>query len=263
MCLCSFLWIYCIDNLGCSILENCSGKTNSLKLTKITHPQTPSQNNESIITRFLWGSWRRTDERLQNPKTLLESMRRCFCSNYAEPSGDVTQICPQAVIVNLSCTLCDMRRDKLKLWVVPLIKLLSSCRLAWEKFISSIFGERGAKLKTKWCPSVTLCFIFLSIISFVPPNFLICNVVFIHFLSETSAFKVSMIHPLGNMTLTTNLHGNPSYNFWDIPGWIEVVDRLTEQRSHAWLKESWSPEDEPYRSSDVCSSATMRFTFVF
>lgn len=223
----------------------------------------PSQNNESIITRFLWGYWRRTDERLQNPKTLLESMRRCFCSNYAEPSGDVTQICPQAVIVNLSCTLCDMRRDKLKLWVVPLIKLLSSCRLAWEKFISSIFCESGAKLKTKRCPSVTLCFIFLSIISFVPPNFLICNVVFIHFLSETSAFKVSMIHPLGSMTFTTNLHGNPSYNFWDIPGWIEVVDRLTEQRSHAWLKESWSPEDEPYRSSDVCSSATMRFTFVF
>lgn len=206
MCLCIFFFGSTLLKILVAVFwRSVLGKTNSLKLTKIMHPQTRSQNNESIITRFLRGYWRRTDERLQN-ETLLESMRRCFCSNYAEPSGDVTQICPQAVIVNLSCTLCDMRRDKLKLWVVPLIKLLSSCLLAWEKFISSLFGESGAKLKTKRCPSVTLCFIFLSIISFVPPNFLICNVVFIHFLSETSAFKVTMIHPLGSMMFIANLH---------------------------------------------------------
>ena len=108
------------------------------------HPQTPSQNNESIITRFLRGYWRRTDERLQNPKTLLESMRRCFCSNYAEPSGGVTQICPQAVIVNLSRTLCDMRRDTLKLRVVPLIKLLSSCRK------KSLFLQYSARVEQSW-----------------------------------------------------------------------------------------------------------------
>lgn len=41
-------------------------------------------------------------------KTLLESIEHCLCSNYAEPSGRVTQTCSQAVLVHLYSTRCDM-----------------------------------------------------------------------------------------------------------------------------------------------------------
>ena len=221
------------------------------------HPQTPSQNNESIITRFLRGYWRRTDERLQNPKTLLESMRRCFCSNYAEPSGGVTQICPQAVIVNLSRTLCDMRRDTLKLRVVPLIKLLSSCRkkslfLQYSARVEQSWKRKGALLLLCISSFCQLCHSHLHRFWFVMWFSYISSVT--HLLSKSVRFILWGAWRL--LQIFKAIH----HITWDISGWIEVVDRLTEQRSHAWLKESWSPDDEPYSSSGECS--TMRFTFV-
>lgn len=54
-------------------------------------------------------------------KTFLNSVEHFLCYNYAGPSGSVTQTCPQAVLVNLYCTICDMIREKLKLGALSLI----------------------------------------------------------------------------------------------------------------------------------------------
>lgn len=127
-------WLLRENSFACSFMEM-FGKN---KISE-THKELAATDAWaiSIIYRFLPEYWCKNCFRLMKGykiKTALESIQQCLCSNYAEPSAGVTQICPQAVLVNLYSTVCHMIRDGLKLWVVPLITLPSSCRLLSEKF---------------------------------------------------------------------------------------------------------------------------------
>lgn len=115
----------------------------------------------SIMYRFLPEYWWRN--RLQQmkgyeTKTPLESIQHRLCSNYAKPSGGVTQICLQAAFVHLYCTVCDTIRDKLKLWVVSLIKLLSSCQEPQKSFSLQYIATFFCSIhKVPFCNSLQFC----------------------------------------------------------------------------------------------------------
>lgn len=160
-------------------------------------------------------------------KTLLESIQHCLCSNYAEPSGGVTQICPQAVLVHLYCTVCDMIRDRLKLWVVSLIKMLSSCQLPREKFISSICFKSIAKLKTQ---DALLLLVEFCISFFFSPE--IASAVALEYFSSVFFFFQKLL--LSRQWAYT-------YRAWTKEH-TTVCQHESISTTNVAMKRSWSPE---------------------